>query len=476
MKAAVTSAVANRVDSVLPGSGPMVKRLANRGIDAMQKTIMRMQKHIRTIAGSGDYVIPDADSPSQNVLHPLLSNPNKPLEFANTNGSTLFARTEFVCNLTSIGNGGFGLKQFKINIGNARLFKWGSRLASGYRYYRLKGCVFEVRTMSSTVGVTGAVGMGTVMSVATNDARESTFMGGAQLLEESGSVSSVPYQSHLCFMECANPQVAKFHVSGEYETHNVSANPVIRGDNDPDVTDQGTYVVAQDGIVGSAGIFAQLFVHYVVELIEPTLRNHPTLGSFMYCSFNSTGGTDYTVNPPYLANDGSPGAPEITTDPMVIGNSRWVRNIGAYLDYTSGAMRLTIPRADTAAGKYYLVRIALKYGQGAVNPTGNSFASQAATIAESGCVFVDWPGSGFPSEGTFSPVGVFEFEMLDSKYNSWVKSFIIMVNGSSDVRVKFFDTSFDQVANRAESFNCSLTEINGDMCARYGNSFTPGTF
>jgi len=207
---------------------------------------------IGSIFGSGDYEVVGPPVKTNTVL-----NSAQIPQFRTGKHSTVIAHREYVQDIT--GTAAFTNLTFPLNPGIASTFPWLSTVAQNFQEFRIKGLVFEFRSLLTDFVTNGQPG---VIVLATNyNADALSFTTKAQMENSEFAVSTKPTVNMMHGLECAVDQTT---LKQRYvRTGAVPANQDLR------LYDWGNFQLAtQANPVVTLG---ELWVSYEIEFFKPIL-------------------------------------------------------------------------------------------------------------------------------------------------------------------------------------------------------------
>ena len=162
----------------------------------------KLQQWFSSLFGSGDYNI-QAQSVGDIKSNSLIAGSSVPSFSTNGGGGdvTRIAFHEFVTNIKM--TAAFNCQTFDIDITAPRTFPWVSRLARNYQQWRLVGCVFFLRSLSSDTAVAPTQGMGSVAGAVRYDVHSDPPTSKAEILNSMFASSAKPSQNQALPLECA---------------------------------------------------------------------------------------------------------------------------------------------------------------------------------------------------------------------------------------------------------------------------------
>lgn len=171
----------------LPGIGGSIGSMLGKGADSI----------FSSITGSGAYEIQS---------NSLLGNSNVP-SFGEYN-RVPFKHREFLTNVVS--SDVFSLQKFKINPLSNATFQWLSTISPAFQEYKLKGAIFEYKTLSGSVSTNPA--LGSVIMSCQYDPYQEDPLDKATMENTEGGISVVPSENAILPIECAGGQTVMEHL------------------------------------------------------------------------------------------------------------------------------------------------------------------------------------------------------------------------------------------------------------------------
>lgn len=212
---------------------------------------------IASVFGHGDYVVSRFSVKDNTLLTPG----DSPPQFGTTGRITRVKHREYIGDIFS--SSSFALTQYSINPGLTGTFPWLASVASNYECYRLKGMLFEFKSMSSDALNSTNTALGSVIMATQYNAADSPFISKQQMENYEFAQSCKPSQCMLHYIECArnsNPLTELYVRSGS----------VPQGQS-PQLYDIGSFQIATQGMQATNVNLGELWVTYDVELLKPKL-------------------------------------------------------------------------------------------------------------------------------------------------------------------------------------------------------------
>jgi len=217
--------------------------------------------YIGKIFGSGDYVASPAVQ-ENTILSPQIPS-------FSANATTVRVRhREFLGDILSSATANtFDIQAFPINPGLAQTFPWLSQVCGAtFQQYRLNGCVFEFRSMSSDALNSTNTALGQVIMATDYDSADTPFSSKQQMENTEFGVSCKPSCNMIHAIECAKKLTS---VSEQYiRAYGNPSNTDIR------LYDLGRFYIATNGCQGTNVNLGELWVSYDVTFIK-TIEQPP---------------------------------------------------------------------------------------------------------------------------------------------------------------------------------------------------------
>lgn len=243
-----------------------------------------IQKGIQSVFGSGDYHI----TPSFNIKsNSLLTSGNTPPQFVTGDRTTRVKHREYIGDVTS--STIFQIQNFYINPGLGSSFPWLCSVASNYECYRIKGMLFEYKSMSANALNSVNTALGTVIMATQYNAADANFISKQQMENYEYAQSCKPSESMLHYIECER---------GSMPLSELYIRTGVLGPNQSNqLYDIGEFFIGTQGMQQAGINIGELWVTYDIELLKPKLTNGQYgLNINYYHAVNSTQ-LPSTVNP-----------------------------------------------------------------------------------------------------------------------------------------------------------------------------------
>lgn len=239
------------------------------------------------VLGYGDYTVVE-----NNLASSTAKFGGEVPQFANGNDKTIIRHREYVGPVVSPGTA-FTNITYDINPGNANLFPWLAAVARSYQQYRMRGCVFIYKSLTSDYAASG--GMGQVILATNYNVNDDDYSNTVQMQNSEYAVAAKPSVSTLHPLECAT-SVRRNDPFYVFDPNSNSTGATV----DKRFRDMGKFQIATEGLSTGAGVtIGQLWVSYDVELIKPIIPYDTTLASVPQAYWSSpdyNGTTDWAEN------------------------------------------------------------------------------------------------------------------------------------------------------------------------------------
>lgn len=260
-------------------TGDMAEAVAHRGASYLiKKGRDALSKLMATIFGSGDYVKPGFTIKSNTLWNLAEQIP----QMHSAGHSTVFRHREYLCDITSSATAGaFKIQSFLINPGYSATFPWLSNIAStSYQKYRIRGMIFEFRSMSGDALNSVNTALGTVIMSTNYSAIDAPFQNKAQMENTDFGMSARPSMCMVHPIEC-DPRMTP--LSEQY----VANGTENRLKYDPRMDDLGVFYIATQCMQGASVNVGELWVSYDIELITPIQTPALSNGGVCHVQLNS---------------------------------------------------------------------------------------------------------------------------------------------------------------------------------------------
>lgn len=216
------------------------------------------RRMISSVFGHGDYYL--GKNVRNNSLMKLTDGTSPP-SFSSDDRTTCVRHREYITDITS--STGFKVQGYEINPGIDATFPWLATVARNYECYRLKGMLFEFKSMSADALNSINTALGTVIMATQYNAASAAFVNKQQMENYEFAQSCKPSSSMLHYIECArnsSPLNELYIRGGDIPT------------NQPQqLYDIGDFYIATQGMQQADVIIGELWVTYDIELFKPKL-------------------------------------------------------------------------------------------------------------------------------------------------------------------------------------------------------------
>lgn len=210
---------------------------------------------LSNLTGFGDYEI------EGNTLMGLT-----PPEMKNSVGGYIVRHREFVTDIAPSTT--FSNQSFRINPGISSSFPWLAQLAGSFEEYKLRGMVYEFKSMASdSILSSGAsTALGSVIMATQYNSLSAAFPNKKEMENYHFANSAKPSQSFMHPIECKQSLTAIDHlyVRDSPSTTNLAG--------DLRLYDAGNFQIATVGMQNATGVIGELWVTYEIEFLKPRCR------------------------------------------------------------------------------------------------------------------------------------------------------------------------------------------------------------
>lgn len=251
---------------------------------------------ISNLTGFGDYEI------EGNTLMGLT-----PPEMKNSPGGYIVRHREFITDIAP--STSFSNQSFRINPGISSSFPWLAQLAGSFEEYKLRGMVYEFKSMASdSILSSGAsTALGSVIMATQYNSLSAVFTNKKEMENYHFANSAKPSQTFMHPIECKQSLTAVDHLY-------VRDSPNITNlAGDLRLYDAGNFQIATVGMQNTTGVIGELWVTYEIEFLKPrcrqfSLEDHYLLDSVTNAApFGTTSGAHtnagYGTNGIYQTNN-----------------------------------------------------------------------------------------------------------------------------------------------------------------------------
>lgn len=229
------------------GPGALIGGAIGRGAHKMMKAL----------TGFGDYHV---------MGNSLLTGGMSPPEIVNSSnkGGFIVRHREYLGDINA--TTAFTVHPYYINPGVANTFPWLSQIAGSFEQYRLRGSVFEFKSLSSDAVLSSATSsaLGAVIMATDYNVLGGTFPDKMQMENYQYANSSKPSISFLHPIECKRSMTP---VTELY----VRTGPVPDNADDR-LYDLGLFQIATTGMQADSGVAGELWHTYEIELLKPKIN------------------------------------------------------------------------------------------------------------------------------------------------------------------------------------------------------------
>lgn len=262
----------------------------------------KLHQWFSTLFGSGDYdvVAPSAGEVKSNSL---IAGSNVP-SFSTSGGSgdvTRISFHEFIGNVKM--TAAFNCTTYDVDITDPRTFPWASRLARNYQQWRLVGCVFFLRSLSSDAVIAPTAGMGSVAGALRYDVHSDPPTSKSEVLNSMFASSAKPSQNQALPMECAKNMTI---------ISPLKVLPAGASRTDLQFYQMAKLDIVTEGAPNDYEDAMELHVAYEVEFLKPCLSRG--IGQSFMLDITAPGGAGF-ISAPLTAIPDTPGIkqPRINT-------------------------------------------------------------------------------------------------------------------------------------------------------------------
>lgn len=217
------------------------------------------QMLVKYITGFGDYSINNNSIMNRGV---------QPPELINSKNAFIVRHREYIADV--LATTGFVNTVYPINPGMASTFPWLAGIAGNFEEYRLRGLVFEFKSMSSDAVLSTAANsaLGTVIMATQYNSLLNSFTDKKTMENYEYANSSKPSESFIHPVEC---KAAINPLAELYIRTNNSTSGDIR------FYDIGEFQIATQGMQVAGGVIGELWATFEVELLKPRLNSQVAL-------------------------------------------------------------------------------------------------------------------------------------------------------------------------------------------------------
>lgn len=211
---------------------------------------------IKSITGFGDYEVKE-----NSLMIPEANDP--PMVVNSANKSVIIRHREYIDDIVSSPvAGAFSIQNFYINPGDRVSFPWLSQIADSFEHYRIRGLVYEFRTMSADALNSVNTSLGQVIMATSYNSALANFSNKYEMENYEYGCSTKPSASMMHPVECAKNQT----VLGDLY---VRPSIAVPDGSDRRLYDFGNFQIATNGLQGTSVNCGELWVTYEIELFKP---------------------------------------------------------------------------------------------------------------------------------------------------------------------------------------------------------------
>jgi len=211
---------------------------------------------IKAITGFGDYRIQSNSLITGGLDPPAVVN-------SINNGGFIVRHREYLQDIPATVD--FSLNMFPINVGIAATFPWLSSMAQSFEQYRVRGMVFEFKSLAfdAVLSTATSSALGSVIMATQYNVLDLPFNNKFEMENYVFANSSKPSMNFYHPIECAKVQTTVTELYVRNETVPVGA--------DPRLYDMGRFNIGTVGMQAASGVVGELWVTYEVELFKPKI-------------------------------------------------------------------------------------------------------------------------------------------------------------------------------------------------------------
>lgn len=219
-------------------------------------------KMFKALTGFGDYSVQENTLLTGGMSPPQIIN-------SHASGGFIVRHREYIKDIDAAT--AFTLEAFPLNPGVASTFPWLSQIATSFEQYRLRGAVFEFKSLSSDAVLSSATSsaLGAIIMATDYNVLGATFPDKMQMENYQFANSSKPSCGFLHPIECKKSLTP---VSELY----IRDGPVPTG-ADARLYDLGLFQIAAVGMQAASGVAGELWITYEVELFKPKINPNEIL-------------------------------------------------------------------------------------------------------------------------------------------------------------------------------------------------------
>lgn len=272
-RAPATRAVATRA----PARKRVIRKKKEDGwMDYVKEGVSMIPAIVKTVgalAGFGDYHVESNSLMSIGGDPPVIHNPPS----KDTTGGFVVRHREYIQDI--VATSAFTRIDLDINPGLPTTFPWLAQVGAAFEQYRLRGMVFEYKSMSSDAVLSSSASsaLGTVVMATSYNVLTNPFIDKKSMENYEFANSEKPSCSFLHPIECKKSQTTA-------EPLYIRTPNTNLGSSDLRLYDMGQFSIATQGIQGTGGsVIGELWCTFDVELMKPkfTLDQFPVANELM---------------------------------------------------------------------------------------------------------------------------------------------------------------------------------------------------
>jgi hypothetical protein len=258
-------------------------------------------KMFKQLTGFGDYTV------AENSLMLASGGMSPPMIVNSIRGGGFIVRhREYIKDIRA--STSFTVETFPINPGIINTFPWLSQIAGSFEQYRLRGAVFEFKSLSSDAVLSTATSsaLGAVIMATDYNVLGAPFANKMEMENYEYACSAKPSCSFLHPVECKRSltPVSELYV----RTTAVPSNADAR------LYDLGLFQIATTGMQAAAGVAGELWLTYEVELLKPKINTQEVVADHFVFQGTVAGATPLGSTTAELQNGSNLGG-------AIIGNT-----------------------------------------------------------------------------------------------------------------------------------------------------------
>lgn len=266
---------------------------------------------IKSVTGFGDYQVKE-----NSLFVPEAGDPPR-VENSSGGKSVVIRHREYLNDVISSATpGAFKLDNYYLNPGDRKTFPWLSQIADSFEHYRIRGMLFEFRTMSADALNSTNTALGQVIMSTQYNAALPNFNNKYEMENYEFGCSTKPSSSLIHPIECAKSQ----SVLGDLYVRPTIGVPT---GEDRRLYDFGNFMIATNGLQAASVNVGELWMTYEIELFKPKVITEdglyiPWAESYAQAA---TVGTVSQANPFGTVTDGMCGAALDTESTIACNNT-----------------------------------------------------------------------------------------------------------------------------------------------------------